>query len=118
MASVGVSPSASRRFCAKSISSTVLDTTMPTMKITPNSDCTLMAVPVMIQHDDDADQADRHRRQNDQRRHVGLEQCRHQEIDQQRRQDQSNPQVWKVSCMREYSPVSSSLLPSNGFLVD
>lgn len=26
--------------------STVFDTTMPTMKITPSSDCTLMAVPV------------------------------------------------------------------------
>ena len=42
----GVSPSSTRRFCAKSTMSTVLETTMPTMKITPRSDWTLIAVSV------------------------------------------------------------------------
>ena len=42
----GVSPSSTRRFCAKSTSSTVFETTMPTMKITPSSDWTLIAVSV------------------------------------------------------------------------
>ena len=35
-----------RRFCAKSTIRTVLETTMPTMKITPRSDWTLIAVLV------------------------------------------------------------------------
>ena len=37
---------------------------MPTMKITPSSDCTLSAVPVKYSINNHADQADRHGRQS------------------------------------------------------
>ena len=42
----GIQPSSTLRCWAKSMSKTVFDTTMPTMKITPKRDWTLMAVSV------------------------------------------------------------------------
>ena len=42
----------------------MFDTTMPTMKITPSSDCTLIAVPGQVEHRHHADQAERHGEQD------------------------------------------------------
>ena len=71
----------------------MFETTMPTMKITPSSDWTLMAVFGQVEHRHHADQAQRHGEEDDERRHVRLEQGRHQEVDQQRRQDQAEAQA-------------------------
>ncbi len=68
---------------------------MPTMKITPRSDWTLIAVFGEIEHRDHSHQPQRHGTQDDQRGQVGAEERGHQEVDQQGRQDQTETQAAK-----------------------
>ena len=93
------------------MSSTVFETTMPTMKITPKQRLHVDRRAGGIKHDDHAHQPDRHGGKDHQRRDVRLEQRHQQEIDQQRGQDQAQPRLRNVSCMREYSPLSVDLAP-------
>ncbi len=71
----------------------LLETTMPTIITTPISDMTFSVVPVSQQDEQHSGQPGRHRQQNQQRIHEGLELRDQDQINQQRRQDQPQPET-------------------------